>query len=86
MLVHRLKSWPNIKTKFGQCLNDIVKMLIIIIAASANALLILRNDYEIPANTGNWPNAGSMLVHHFQRWPNIEPALCDCLVLDGTHR
>ena len=40
-------------------------------------------DSYNPANTGNSPNAVSMLVHRLRRWTNIETALDECPVLAG---
>ena len=37
----------------------------------------------ISANKSHWPNAGSMLVHRLRRWPNIEPATGESIVLAG---
>ena len=36
-----------------------------------------------PANTGNSPNAVSILAHRLRRWPNIETALGECSVFAG---
>ena len=32
-----------------------------------------------PANTRHSPIAGAMLVQRLRRWPNIEPAMGECL-------
>ena len=37
-----------------------------------------------PSNTGNSPNAISMLAHRLRRWPNIETALGKCPVCAGS--
>ena len=36
---------------------------------------------QLPANTTHPTNAGSMLGQRRRRWPNIKPALCQCLML-----
>ena len=36
-----------------------------------------------PGNTGNSPNAVSMLAHRLRRWRNIETALGECPVFAG---
>ena len=38
-----------------------------------------------PANTIHCTNVGSMLVHRLRRWPNIEPTLVQCILLN-QHR
>ena len=38
-------------------------------------------DNAVPANTRQWINAGLMLAQRLRRWPNISPALVQCLVL-----
>ena len=42
-----------------------------------------QSSNAIPANTGHWPCARSMLAHHLRRWPNIEPAHGQCPCLQG---
>ena len=42
-----------------------------------------RGSRTIPANKRHWANAGSMLGHRLRRWPNIDPALAQCLLLAG---
>ena len=39
---------------------------------------------DFPANTGQPPNAVSMLAHRLRRWPNIETALGQCPVFAGS--
>ena len=36
-----------------------------------------------PANTRHWLNVGSILAHRLWRWPDIEQALGQCLVIDA---
>ena len=41
-------------------------------------------DNAVPANTRHWTNAGLLLAQHLRHWPNISPALVQCLVLAGV--
>ena len=38
---------------------------------------------DIVVSTIHWPNVGSMLCHRLRHWPNIEPALGQCIVFAG---
>ena len=38
---------------------------------------------DYPAKTRHWTSVSLMLVQRLQRWPNIKPALSECLVLAG---
>ena len=38
----------------------------------------------VPANTGNSPNAVSMLAQRQRRWASIETVLDECLVFTGV--
>ena len=37
------------------------------------------------SNTSHWPIAVSMLGHRLRRWPNIEPAMGECLMVTGAY-
>ena len=39
-----------------------------------------------PANSRHWSNADLVLGHRLRRWPNIKPALCQCLVCAARTR
>ena len=69
MLGRLRRRWLNIKTTSGR------HLILMAISELISAYLLL--------SVRHWPDVVLLLNRRRRRWPNIETALCECLVFAG---
>ena len=79
MLSHRLRRRPSLKPM-------LVQPRVFLGEKNWDAhreILLQYGPVCIPVETRRWPGAVLMLVQYLRRWPNISPALGQCLLFPG---
>ena len=79
MLSHRLRRRPSLKPM-------LVQPRVFLVEKNWDAhreILLQYGPVCIPIKTRHWPSAVLMLVQYLRRWPNINPALGQCLLFTG---